>query len=147
MLILNTSCKLWCHPCRTISVYGLGLWPYFFFIIIFLLQCGRWRRLAQTIYFFVPEKDVYNFVCILQLYCDTFNLGEKFPYRLETQIETLESRECSPSCQELLRVKLLTHTTGGSYTSVFGVFSVMALLVHLGTVHFSLPCLMGCHCR
>lgn len=30
-------------------------------------------------FFFVPEKDVYNFVCILKMYCDTFNLGEKFP--------------------------------------------------------------------
>lgn len=59
---------------------NFSLWPWslalFFIIIIFLLQRGRWRRLAQTIYFFVPEKDVYNFVCILKLYCDTFNLGE-----------------------------------------------------------------------
>lgn len=45
-----------------------------FGLIIFLLQCGRQRRLAQTIFVCVPEKDVYNFVCILEIYYNTFEL-------------------------------------------------------------------------
>lgn len=45
-----------------------------FGLIIFLLQYGRQRSLAQTIFVCVPEKDVYNFVCILEIYYNTFQL-------------------------------------------------------------------------
>lgn len=151
MLILNTSCKLWCHPCRIILVYGLGLWPYFFLILlIFLLQCGRWRRLAQTFFFFFfcsrercLQLCMYFLKCIVTL----LTWERSFHSRLETWIQTFEYRECSPSCQKLLTAMLLAHTTGGSYTSVFGVCWVTALLVLLSTVHFSLTCLMDCHCK
>lgn len=55
-------------------VFGPIFYYYYFFIAVWEVEKAGTNHLI-----FVPEKDVYNFVCILKLCCDTFNLGEKFP--------------------------------------------------------------------
>lgn len=78
MLILNTSVN-----CDVIPAEKFCLWPLslaLFFLLFFFI--AMWEVEAGTNLFIsssVPEKHVYNFVCILKIYCDTFNLGEKFP--------------------------------------------------------------------
>lgn len=48
------------------------------FLLFFYCNVGGEEGWHKPFIFFVPEKYVYNFVCILKMYCDTFNLGEKF---------------------------------------------------------------------
>lgn len=68
---------------------NFSLWPwslalfffnyYYFFIAMWEVEKAGTNHLFFFVVVVVPEKDVYNFVCILKMYCDTFNLGEMFP--------------------------------------------------------------------
>lgn len=133
---------------------NFSLWPWslalFFFNSYFFIAMWEVEKAGTNhFFFFFCSRERCLQLCMYFLKCIVTLLTweRSFHSRLETWIQTFEYRECSPSCQKLLTAMLLAHTTGGSYTSVFGVCWVTALLVLLSTVHFSLTCLMDCHCK
>lgn len=119
---------LWlcCYPCRTILVYGLGLWPRYFYIL-FYCKAGDGEGWHKP-FLFVPDNDVYNFVCTLEIYCNTFWLVRGVsivnwkPVVLRRWIRSFECR----TVLSRLEAALLACATGGSAASVLYVISVTA---------------------
>lgn len=151
---LNTSCELCCYPCRTILVYGLGLWPRCFYIL-FYCKGGDGEGWHKP-FLFVPDNDVYNFVCTLEIYCNTFWLvrgvsivnlkpvvqwGE---YRVLSNVQCyLNFRRCCSRC--------CSHTpqegvTRQSFTwfPLQHCFVVQCISVYK---YADFGCLTDCHCK
>lgn len=109
---------------------NFSLWPWtlaLFFLLFFYCNVGGeegWHKPFILLF----QRNMFTTLYVL-LKCIVTLLTWERSFHSRLEIGTLEYGEGSLSCQKLLSGKLLTHTTGGSSTSVFGVFSAMALLV------------------